>query len=644
MVEVQTSSHPQRTTPRLWVETLWLLDSLDTSKPLREILLSRGVNLVLSAPSAESTGHGVGKTAFCQILRFVLEDPHWTADGSLLDELKHAFPEGAAAARVHIDDEAWTVVKPWRHQLGYRAARQAGWAAVAHDEVANEHASYVETLKRTMVGSFPATTFPGTDQPIEWKHLLAWLSRDQNCRYLDYYHWRSSGIGFPFPAKSPTTLMKMVLGLLDDPGVLHQLKTQQKKLAQEEAKLEELRRRPDILRDHVKHQLAEALGQPESSPFRSTGLFPVHNLKALAEQRCEACNLELERCHSEREALELQRSRVLAQREPIARNLKITENKIAQDEALLAGNSKTLEELKKKPESLQALLPTLCTAGNVLFGDCHYVRKQLETVSIDSQRQTVLRGSDADMYRQRIAKFSEAAATFRRQLEPSDRELMEISNSLTELDNRRVDALAQRQQLKEAIKNFETYDDIVESRSEWPELEQQKSQLRTLETQIDQLKLQVRKASENYTARKAKLASAFDALAKKLPSISWGVVHEDEPRPFCLGNSHSAALAVLEMLAGDFVCLADSANAESHHPGFLLHDSPREAELSEPVFWAFLSEAVGQGDAFQYIVTTSTRAPEAFRQYVRLELGNHREDEMLFLQRLGVEQASLESR
>lgn len=116
-----------RTQPRVWVENLWLLESLESATPLREITLQRGLNLILSEPMEGSPGHGVGKTACCQLLRFVLEDPQWAAGTPLRDELCHAMPNGAVAALVHVDGEAWTVLKPWQHQKRYRAARGATW-------------------------------------------------------------------------------------------------------------------------------------------------------------------------------------------------------------------------------------------------------------------------------------------------------------------------------------------------------------------------------------------------------------------------------------------------------------------------------------------------------------------------------------
>ena len=64
--------------------------------------------------------------------------------------------------------------------------------------------------------------------------------------------------------------------------------------------------------------------------------------------------------------------------------------------------------------------------------------------------------------------------------------------------------------------------------------------------------------------------------------------------------------------------------------------------MSDPVFWKFLSVASGYRDAIQYIVTTSTNAPEAFKKYVRLKLGNHRADDLLFKERIGLEQQPLD--
>ena len=112
MSDVSISAPNPVLQPRLWVETLWLLDSLTATQPLREIPLQRGLNLIVSPPGTGSSGHGVGKTAFCQLLRFVLDDPLWSDGSTLRDELLHSreLKEGAVAARVHVGGE--TFVEP----------------------------------------------------------------------------------------------------------------------------------------------------------------------------------------------------------------------------------------------------------------------------------------------------------------------------------------------------------------------------------------------------------------------------------------------------------------------------------------------------------------------------------------------------
>jgi len=76
---------PFSTKPRLWVETLWLLESLTADEPLREIPLHRGLNLIVSPPGKGSSGQWTWeKPLFSQLLRFALDStPSWS-EGSVL--------------------------------------------------------------------------------------------------------------------------------------------------------------------------------------------------------------------------------------------------------------------------------------------------------------------------------------------------------------------------------------------------------------------------------------------------------------------------------------------------------------------------------------------------------------------------------
>ncbi|MBY0409543.1 MAG: hypothetical protein K2Q97_05300, partial [Burkholderiaceae bacterium] len=358
-----SASNPVR--PRLWVETLWLLDSLTATQPLREIPLQRGLNLIVSPPGTGSSGHGVGKTAFCQFLRFVLDDPLWSDGSTLRDELLRSreLKEGAAAARVHVGGETWTVLKPWQHQKLYRASRTADWLQLAANDVENEYAAYQAVLRRQLVEILPVQKLPGSEQSIEWHQILAWCSRDQNARYQNYYQWRADGAGFSLPAKSPAALMQIVLGLLPDGTTLRELDGTAKTLEQHKTDLQALREEPVRLLKHVRRQLIRRLNVSANTPFRQDGLLEPPNLIGIARQRHEAYQQDLLAINAERQELAAQRQLWVERRAPIKNGIDLLTNEIKQIEALAAGDMQRVDELQKEASSLQQQLPTRCDAG-----------------------------------------------------------------------------------------------------------------------------------------------------------------------------------------------------------------------------------------------------------------------------------------
>ncbi|WP_295002182.1 hypothetical protein [uncultured Dechloromonas sp.] len=132
---------------------------------------------------------------------------------------------------------------------------------------------------------------------------------------------------------------------------------------------------------------------------------------------------------------------------------------------------------------------------------------------------------------------------------------------------------------------------------------------------------------------------------KMLGADGFGVFNpESDLRPFELGVG-GEAYQVLEVLLGDITTLLDSAVSElSLHPGLIVHDCPREADMSERLYRDYLSlvrEAEGQlqqGNSvpFQYIVTTTSPPPASLCQapYLVLELKPGDEQDSLFKKRL----------
>lgn len=636
---------PNRTTPRLWVEKLWLLKSLDAEEPLREIALRRGLNLVVSPPQDGSTGHGVGKTAFCQLLRFVLDDPLWATGSALRDELRYSLPDGAVAACVHIGDETWTVVKPWQHQKQYRASREATWQQLARSEAQNDYSAYGAALQSQLVDGLPVHELPGSNQAIQWHQILAWCSRDQNARYRSYHQWREDGVGFSLPAQSPALLVKVVLGLLRDASTLKALEDVDKKLKQADAELESYRREPVHLLAHVRRQLTQLLGTDERTPFRQEGVLQHANLLGLSKQRLTALENDQARIRDERFQMDKERQAVIEQRAPLVGDITFLTNHIAQLEAGIAGDWKEVERLQNEASSLQQRLNTFCNDGHLLLKDCDYVGKRIAVVQLDRRQGEAKHlksqgesQAELNLYRPRLEALQKKCA-------PLDQRLTEFVEQSRELAERQIENVRQVQRLQQGIEEFEVYERAVAGTEPWGKVAETEARLTKLRE--DHSRLEAKRITEEAASRERRkvIDCQVHTIAESLPGFTWGVFNDDEKhraRPFRLGPPHSTTFGVLETLAGDVTCLLDSVNADSFHPGFLLHDSPREAEMSEKLFWALTATARGdQHGPFQYVVTTSTSVPAELEPFVRLELHSRSPEGLFFRERIGPETAPL---
>ena len=89
----------------------------------------------------------------------------------------------------------------------------------------------------------------------------------------------------------------------------------------------------------------------------------------------------------------------------------------------------------------------------------------------------------------------------------------------------------------------------------------------------------------------------------------------------CNGERRSAATDTVKMLAFDIAAMLLSAEGFGHHPRFLIHDSPREADMSNDIYQRFflymaeIQKTFGGGTPnYQYILTTTEPPPEHLRQ------------------------------
>jgi hypothetical protein len=643
---------PVRTQPRLWVETLWLVESREPLVFTRRVDLHAGLNIVWAKESASSeatglasAGHGVGKTSLCLLLRYVLGDEA-PAIANLRSKAAGSFPRGGVAARVHVDGAVWLVFRPYGLYSHAMAAQCDGLEQLLQGRVANDFPGYGNALEQCSIGRLAARSLPGTNQPLEWRHLLAWCIREQRTRFDGFYHWREGeGLGFKRSRRDPPLLVGSVLGLVDLEldRLLRDIEATQKQVEQSKERIPELERAPAFALAHADRQLRLRVRAEEDEPIFATTVGDSIESRVLAT--LQAAELAESRWEGE----VAQAEEALAKEQVRLHGLtKVSElAKLDTDiaKSLVETKQDDFERLTKVRDRL-AGLEGRCDPGDIEFSACEYVQKNKSTVNIvwaqDGLQAKVDASVLAKRYQARTADYDKAA----RAVLDQERFISAKKKELHGLRVRIATSETARTFLKQAWEGLQLQHAQRAKGGDTVELVEARRKLQTLEEALASLRAaEVRQRSAQ--------SARVDAIQRLTSVISARLLGEagyarfvagHELRPFEVARG-GEAYQVLEVLLGDIVCLLDSAVSDgSNHPGFLVHDCPREADMSEVLYRklfftaAEAAEQLGAGASapFQYIVTTTSAPPEELRgdAHVVLELGPGDDEKLLFKREL----------
>lgn len=646
---------PVRAQPRLWVETMWLVESREPLVFTRTIDLHAGLNIVWAKESAlsnasglASAGHGVGKTSMCLLLRYVLGDDA-PAIATLRSKAAGSFPKGGVAAKVHVDGVAWLVFRPYGLYSQSMAAQCGALDHLLDGTSPSDFEGYGRALEQSSIGRLAARSLPGTNQALEWRHLLAWCIREQRTRFDGFYHWREGeGLGFKRSRRDPPLLVGSVLGLVDQAldQLLRDIEAKQKQVEQCKERIPELERAPAFALAHAERQLRLRVRADEDEPVFTTTVGDsvesrVHVALQAAEQ--DECRWEREVAQAEEVLAEEQvRLRELTK----VRDLAKLDAEIAK--SLVDAKQHDFERLSKVRNRL-AGLEGRCDPGNVEFGACEYVQRNKSAVNMTWFQDGKQAKADASVFAERH-RFSKGV--FEKAEQAVSDQVQLISRKKAELHKLRVriaTSETSRTFLKQSWDELQVKHTKREQGVDTAELVEARKQLREFESALESL----RAAEVSRRSQQSSRVDAIKALTTVVSTRLLGVegqarfIPGHEVRPFEVARG-GEAYQVLEVLLGDIVCLLDSAVSEaSNHPGFLVHDCPREADMSELLYREFFlaaAEAAEQfgGDGavpFQFIVTTTSAPPEKLggAPHVVLELAPGADEALLFKRQLASE-------
>src|SRR5215213_2940418 len=225
------SPDPNRTEPAFWVRELGVFKTLDEGpeNEVRRITLRRGLNILWAKPEDEHgpvrlyesglSGHASGKTTFCRMVRHILGERHFAND-LVTRGVRERFEGGWILGEVFIKSDLWLVGRPFT--LGAHPFCVRGCTIDEYLKTKPSHELFqvfLSELDDATVKALTVKILPKSGETVTWPHLLQWLTRDQECRFIQLTDWRSklSKSEAPdMPIEDQHSLMRSVVGVLSE--------------------------------------------------------------------------------------------------------------------------------------------------------------------------------------------------------------------------------------------------------------------------------------------------------------------------------------------------------------------------------------------------------------------------------------------
>lgn len=648
-----------RTEPRLWFERLAFFSEPGDEHVERTITFVRGLNIVWAkepktggAQGTRAAGHGVGKTSLCLLLRFCLGDAS-DAVAALRDELHGEFGQGGVIAVMHVDGQPFTLCRYFNPHKEGLVCPGADIAGIWTRQVDDGDRAFLRKLADDMMSRVSPKSIPETGQPIEWRHLLAWISRDQGARFKSFFAWRDGeGNLLLRRVKDPPIVMRAVLGLLDrgEAGLLSRISELEEAVKKAKEKTEELLKEPALIRRRIESSL-RARGQlPDDLPIRADDLF-ADSVEGRIKSASEKAEARLEEWDAKQDADDQALADLRASRKPLQAEFDQAEGEHRLADAAQRGDEDAFRSLGAKLLELQTLAGN-CKHGNVPFAECQHVQLEINTLKQVSfqdarDRPSLKRAMEASIAL--ASKTLERKKGLERKLDDMQRQesALVAAQQKTRIARRTAEIEANR--WPALLDELGRWERVAGSAQAQADIDASRAESVRLEQELDGVRTKLAAEQQNKSAREKSLAAITDGLTQQLlPDGAFGTFDpRDEQRPFRLSMRGGEAFRVLEVLLGDVACMLDSPRAEGALPGLFIHDCPREADMSEGLYENFLSlidalqrEQYPNGELpFQYIVTTTTPPPAGLQESgaVCLTLDPSEEQGLLFCRRFTAE-------
>lgn len=615
--QLDTTPSIKAVAPVVWVRRLVIVEAMQSkSKPIRDIEFRRGLNIIATTePSSRErrpVGHNVGKTLLTRLIRYCLGETHFASE-STRKAIAAVYPGGYVFAEIVLDGKSWVVARP----IGADKSSDAwclqtdSWQTLnAATEGYQAYSAFADLLNKTLTDHYGEFELPNVDKPAVWLNLLAWLSRDQYCRYRNPIEWRSATTGSNNPELSPedsSLLIRMVMDVLD--RTERQLAIDHKRLLDEHstqlAKLKTMESSLSRDREFLKRRLETDEDLLDDDLFSDAAKKCVESEKSTRSKK-------LEDLRQDEELKELDLSRGKAEEAWV---------RLDQDLKRYAAVQKLKQdELRGKEEEVGR---DITDSFSALLIPCEYPEERC-----DAKQRLRNPGQCNPLIQQRIDLLKD-------ELTDIDRSLGQLKIELDQQEAKRDAAKAAFDKYKAKLDNRITEETesltainllIKEVEAYVEKLNQVRKQSKTVQS----LERQIEQSRDSHATARGRVAGKRKRLNDHFNRVLAGLVGDDTQGTidFDMKGIHlrladrqaqqGEGLATAELvLSLDLACLSAGICGLGTHPRFLIHDSPREGDLELHIYHRLfefileLERAFGKREpSFQYIVTTTTPPPK----------------------------------
>jgi hypothetical protein len=292
-----------------------------------------------------------------------------------------------------------------------------------------------------------------------------------------------------------------------------------------------------------------------------------------------------------------------------------------------------------------------CEYGAVKLTECSHIQNEiskLNAVSLQGKRDQNSIATSIEEWAEKSAKSFERKNAIQTQLDQLDRAVQEKDREVRLVRIKKDTAALQINRAEQLLNELNRWQSNSGSESAKQAIKASEESSKQLATQINSAEIKLHQIKNDHSSRESTLHNLTHHLAQTLLANEADGAFDmrDEDRPFKILIRGGEAYRVMEVLLGDLVCLFDSSNPASAFPGLIIHDCPREADMSSGMYAKFfhlverIENDVFKGFApYQYIVTTTTPPPGSMQAmpYLRETLDPSLDDGLLFKKRFKVQ-------